>query len=277
MKLKREPESKIYSLLKKIAFHCKTLDAFLRFCRRTILKIYSFLFIPRVVFYDQIVCKFKGRMGIEIGGPSKIFMKNKYIPLYNVASKIDNIQFSSKTIWQRDIVPGLFFLDGKLLGNQYILEASDLSKISSSQYDFLLSSEMIQHVANPLKALFEWKRVLKPGGFLLLIIPDKNSTFDHRREVTKLIHLIEDYEANIEEDDLTHLPEVLTFHDLSRDYEAGGYDNFKIRCERNFAIRGMHHHCFDLNLSVKLLEKANFKTINSTISEHRIIILAESI
>lgn len=264
------------STFKKIVFHLKTKDSILRLFRRTVLKAYSFR-PKKVIFYQQIFNSFNKKTGIEIGGPSIIFMKNKYIPIYNIASRIDNIQFSSNTIWQGEIESGHFILNGQLLGRQYILEANNLIKIRSSQYDFVLSSEMIQHLANPIKALFEWKRVLKPSGLLLITIPDKTSTFDHKRQVTNLRHIVKDYEDKIGEDDLTHLPEILALHDLGRDYEAGSYDNFKTRCENNFRLRGMHHHCFDLNLSIRLLEKASFKIINKTIFEHRIIILAKSI
>jgi ubiquinone/menaquinone biosynthesis C-methylase UbiE len=37
---------------------------------------------------------------------------------------------------------------------------------------------MLEHLPNPLQAVFEIRRVLKPGGQLLLVLPWKDATFD---------------------------------------------------------------------------------------------------
>ena len=63
-------------------------------------------------------------------------------------------------------------------GKQYILEATELYEINSNTYDFLLSSHMLEHTANPIKALKEWKRIIKDKGYLILIVPHKDGTFD---------------------------------------------------------------------------------------------------
>ena len=70
-------------------------------------------------------------------------------------------------------------------------------------------SHCIEHIANPLKAISEWKRILKDNGLILLIVPHKDKTFDHNRPITSLSHLIEDMKTDVQEDDSTHLPEIL--------------------------------------------------------------------
>jgi SAM-dependent methyltransferase len=130
-------------------------------------------------------------------------------------------------------------------GNQFIREATELSGIPSGRYDFVLSSHTLEHVANPLKALREWIRVLREEGTLVLIVPHKDGTFDHKRPVTDLDHLLDDYENNTAEDDLTHLPEILQLHDLQRNPEAGSRAEFETRCKENFKHRCLHHHVFD--------------------------------
>ena len=82
-------------------------------------------------------------------------------------------------------------------GIQYISEASNLESIDSGYYDFLLSSHVIEHLANPIRGLSEWTRVLKESGYLILLIPDYRETFDHKRPVTELEHLISDFEGGI--------------------------------------------------------------------------------
>ena len=47
-----------------------------------------------------------------------------------------------------------------------------------------------------------------------LVVPHKDKTFDHNRPVTSLNHLEEDLDNDVDEDDLTHLPEILELHDL---------------------------------------------------------------
>jgi predicted SAM-dependent methyltransferase len=56
--------------------------------------------------------------------------------------------------------------------------------------DFVIASHVLEHLPFPLAALRHWYDVLRPGGVLLLKIPDKRYTFDVRRERTALEHLI---------------------------------------------------------------------------------------
>jgi SAM-dependent methyltransferase len=65
---------------------------------------------------------------------------------------------------------------------------------SPSSLDFLIASHVLEHLPFPLAALRHWYDVLRPGGVLLLKIPDKRYTFDARRERTPLPHLIAEEE-----------------------------------------------------------------------------------
>jgi len=47
------------------------------------------------------------------------------------------------------------------------------------------------------------------------------------------------------EEDLTHVPEILELHDLSRDEGAGTREQFRQRCLANHVHRALHHHVFD--------------------------------
>src|SRR5713226_8445532 len=70
----------------------------------------------------------------------------------------------------------------------------------------------------------------------------KDHTFDWRRPVTTLEHMISDYENQTAEDDLTHVDEILKLHDLSRDLPAGTPEQFRARSLNNSAVRALHHH-----------------------------------
>jgi SAM-dependent methyltransferase len=196
-----------------------------------------------------------GKLGLEIGGPSRLFRKGGLLPLYPVLAGLDGCNFSKKTIWEGTIQPGptYEYQEGKKSGYQFISEAVRLDMIKPESYGFILASHLLEHIANPLKAIAEWLRVLKPDGRLVLVLPHKEGTFDHKRPVTTLAHLVSDYENNTDEADLTHLPEILELHDLSRDPRAGDFVSFKARATKNYENRCLHHHVFDTELAVAVL------------------------
>lgn len=220
---------------------------------------------------------FAGKSGIEIGGPSRAFSRGGVFPVYPIVGNLDNCNFRSSTAWEKNLRQGQTFQfdPGKPAGLQYLAETTALSELPSSAYDFVLSSHMLEHTANPILALLEWKRLLADGGTLVLLLPDKHHTFDHRRPVTTLEHLIDDFNAGRGEDDLTHLPEILALHDLERDPDAGDMEAFKARSLRNVENRCLHHHVFDRHLAVNSVEHIGLKVhAVEEISPHHILLLA---
>lgn len=221
--------------------------------------------------------RFIGKSGIEIGGPSPVFSRRGIFPVYPIVQSLDNCNYRATTVWEGSINQGKTFRfdPRKPAGQQHIAEAAALTELPSGAYDFVLSSHMLEHTANPILALSEWKRLLTEDGALVLLLPNKSQTFDHRRPVTTMEHLIADFNAGMTEDDLTHLPEILTLHDLKRDPEAGDMAAFKSRSTRNFENRCLHHHVFDTRLAADLLNYAGFKIwAVEEIAPHHILVLA---
>ncbi len=215
--------------------------------------------------------------GLEIGGLSPVFQKNNILPIYPHINRLDNCNFSYNTVWEGDLSKGLTYTydEKHEAGRQFILEATDLSEIKNESYDFLLSSHMIEHTANPIKALKEWVRVVKDGGHLILIIPHKDGTFDHNRPVTTIDHLMQDYENDINEDDITHMDEILELHDLSMDLEAGTYQNFYERSKKNHENRCLHHHVFNSLFVIELMDylKCQIKAIETIVPMHILVVV----
>ena len=221
--------------------------------------------------------RFRGKVGLEIGGPSANFGPRGFLPVYAVASCIDNCNFGHDTTWEGEVREGATFRfsSRKPPGRQYVAEATDLGRIADESYDFLLSSHAIEHSANPLRALFEWTRVVKPGGLLAIIIPHKDGTFDHRRPVTPLAHLIEDLESDVGEDDLTHLGEILALHDLTLDPGGGDLAAFEARSRRNLENRCLHQHVFDTASAVAMIDHAGLEIeFVQTLTPHDIVVIA---
>jgi SAM-dependent methyltransferase len=204
---------------------------------------------------------FAGRRGLEIGGPSAIFSRDGIFPVYPLASRLDNCNFSRNTIWEGKLEAGQTFCydPDQPPGWQYLSEAVDLREVESGTYDFVLSSHMLEHTANPLRALREWMRVVRDGGLLAIIVPQPEETFDRFRPVTSLAHVVEDFERGTEETDLTHLPEILKFHDLSRDPCAGALEEFAARSQRNYENRCLHHHVFNPQLVEGIMDYAGLQ------------------
>jgi SAM-dependent methyltransferase len=200
----------------------------------------------------------RGRSALEIGGPSEIFALGP-LPIYGVLRSVDNCNYAAQTLWR----PAGF---GPHYRQVFICEANSLNDISDRRYECVLSSHSLEHIANPLKALYGWRRVLTDDGLLLLILPHKKHTFDWRRPVTTLDHMVSDYQNQTTEDDLTHVDEILKLHDLSRDLPAGTPEQFRARSLNNLAVRALHHHVFTLDSAMELLKYAGFSPILSEVA-----------
>lgn len=205
---------------------------------------------------------FVGR-GLEIGGASRIFSASGAIPVYQIAHGIDNVTFSDRTRWEGRVEAGdTFVFDvGKPPGRQYIAEARDLAAIPDETYDFVISSHMLEHSANPIAVLNEWKRVVRTSGALMLVLPHRDGSFDRFRPITPLSHLIEDERGRTDESDTTHLSEILQLHDFARDPTSYSGRQFRAMIEENAKNRGAHHHVFDALSVARLLDYAGWEIV----------------
>lgn len=203
----------------------------------------------------------KGKTGIEIGGPSAFFRQKSYYPVYLYASRIDGVNFNASTVWEGKIEAGetYRYLNGYPKGKQYISEAIELGGIANEQYDFLLSCHSLEHIANPVKALKRWYEVLKPGGKIVVIVPNKEVTFDINRPYTTFQHLLDDYDNNVDETDNTHFIEVIDLHNIEKDPGVSDRGELEKRTADNFHNRCVHHHIFSLATMHQLLEFCGFK------------------
>lgn len=69
----------------------------------------------------------------------------------------------------------------------------ELGTIADESLDFVIAAHMIEHTQNPLGALENWLRVVKPGGIIFLAVPHRDHTFDADRHLTTWEHVWNDY------------------------------------------------------------------------------------
>ena len=151
----------------------------------------------RVGCHKAVLPFVAGKKGLEIGGPSAVFQSGLTpLPIYDRVGSLDNCDFSRNTTWAAH-ADTFTFSRLKPPGKNIFVDASDLSCIADQSYDFILSSHNLEHFANPVKALLEWRRVTRPSGGLILVLPNYARTFDHRRTPTAVEHMFEDFSGTL--------------------------------------------------------------------------------
>lgn len=119
-----------------------------------------------------------GLSGIEIGGAS-------HNP-FNIAG-CRNVDYTD------DMTTRFKQSERELAGKPLpvdVVAAGDNLPFPEASLDYVLSSHVIEHFWDPIAAIKEWMRVLKPGGIIFMIVPHKERTCDHERPRTPLSELI---------------------------------------------------------------------------------------
>jgi len=76
-----------------------------------------------------------------------------------------------------------------------IVAPGDEIPVPDESYDFVINFHVLEHFPDPIKALTEWYRIIRNGGYIFLTIPHKERTFDNHKPRTKLQELIERHKA----------------------------------------------------------------------------------
>lgn len=125
--------------------------------------------------------------------------------------------------------------------------------------DYVVNSHVIEHLANPVSALVEWERVLKPGGYVYMVVPDRRFTFDRNRALTSPEHMIEDYLTGKDDTDDTHIEDFVFGIDWD-EIQPGllGEEAHKHKC-----ANAQHHknECLagnEINIHFHVFEPSNF-------------------
>jgi SAM-dependent methyltransferase len=142
-------------------------------------------------------------MGIEFGaGPSPMAVplhcRVFYSDRFSHAEQRDSV-FVNAPVRADQIVPPHFRSD-----------LQHMEGLPTGAFDFLIASHVIEHIPNPIMAIERAYSRLKPGGRLVLVVPDMLKTFDRDRERTPLDHFILDHKAPSRRRDRDHFVEFYT-------------------------------------------------------------------
>lgn len=150
----------------------------------------------------------------------------------------------------------------------FVCSAERLEAFPDQSQDFVLAFSLLEHVQNPMGALESFVRVTKPGGVLILSVPDKRSYGpDKKRPLTTFEHFVKDYEDGPAWSLEAHLRESALLGKGMTDAEADAF------VEKTKAADGhTHFHVWDpstfldfvvrsvarLSLPAELLEFAQY-------------------
>jgi ubiquinone/menaquinone biosynthesis C-methylase UbiE len=139
-----------------------------------------------VLFSSRAARRYCVGTGLEIGGSA-------HNPFRLKSLNVD-LTDSLETVFKQAEIAKC----GRALPVDIVAPGDDLPVPDASQ-DFVVSSHVLEHFTDPVKALLEWNRVVKPGGVIFMIVPHKDRTFDKVRPRTTLEHLIRDHDAEVSE------------------------------------------------------------------------------
>ena len=105
-----------------------------------------------------------------------------------------------------------------------IVALGDDLPFKDNTLDYVLTSHVIEHFFDPVKALREWYRVVKPGGYIFIIAPHMDRTFDKARAVTPAAELLDRSRGRIKMSDYARPDDVPTIEKAGKAKFGSGYE-----------------------------------------------------
>ena len=143
--------------------------------------------------------------GLEIGPLNKPLVRNEDVQEGGEIFYLDHLptcELKEKykddlSIDVNQIVPVDFVCtDGNIVG-----------ATAGNLFDYVIASHVIEHAPNLLQFLKDIQTILKPGGQVFLVVPDKRFTFDFNRPLTTFGTALENLLTNVE------LPRISAVYD----------------------------------------------------------------
>jgi SAM-dependent methyltransferase len=134
-------------------------------------------------------------------------------------------------------------LDAQPLVRPGVVSNVEHLALRSGSLDFAVANHLLEHAKDPIGALKELVRAVRPGGVVYASVPDVGNPLDRSRTVTSIEHLVADHERRKErlDEDLAHYREAIT----SAHPEMTGATLEGLIRERTAMAESIHFHTFD--------------------------------
>jgi hypothetical protein len=232
----------------------------------------NFLFTESIqenaMITDIVRDRLDGGKGLEIGGPSQAFSSDGICPIYPLLSELHDLSFPRPPEWGGRSLDVRAKFDGvRQLSHQFIGDAELGDALPDDRYRCIVSSHVIEHLTNPLRTLRLRAGLLDEQGLMVHILPHKEKTFDARRPVTRLDHLIADDDSQVDHTDTTHYAEVRKFSNEEHS------DQWFVDVPKH---RGMHQHVFDTKLCIEMFAYIDMRIYFSPpVLPHHIVVAVQ--
>ncbi|RQD83847.1 glycosyltransferase, partial [Methanosalsum natronophilum] len=186
---------------------------------------------PVIPLREMIAKKYIRGEGIEIGALHQPLKIPNNVSIHYV----DRLSFEEL----RSQYPEL--AESYIVRPDILDDAQKLEHITDGKFDFCIANHVLEHMSDPIGALINWMRVLKPGGILYLSVLDIDNSLDTGRDLTTLEHLIADHSDSSDSKNFYHYIECAKYwNKLSDDNEIQRFaqENY----EKNYSI---HYHTFN--------------------------------
>jgi len=232
---------------------------------RVTMKLLSFL-IPVKKWRNRIRKKYKGKSnplverylygknGIEIGGSGKSYGLERQKGSYANVDIIDAKTRARNKGWEKSQLVN-------------ILASGDDLPFKNEVFDYVFNSHVIEHFFDPLKAIEEWFRVLKKGGYICMVIPYKDRTFDRNRDITDVDELMLRNTNRISCTDYAHRKEDYKWkyeNEKDKDHHILIKNDEPPEGWKRFEVCDFEHHWSVWNTTafIELCEKMNWSIVD---------------
>ena len=83
-----------------------------------------------------------------------------------------------------------------------VVAPGDDLPFAEGAFDFVFASHVIEHFADPIRALKEWVRVARK--YVVLVVPHRDRTFDRDRPLTPVAELVERHRSGFSSEEDKH-------------------------------------------------------------------------
>lgn len=156
-----------------------------------------FFGVHRLLKRKELYSRCKGT-GVEIGpGP-----RPQILPSAQTAVKY--VEQATPEAWQKLYVKGQKLRIDARQWRHYVVGNADAIPAAPESLDFIFSSHVIEHLANPLGHLAYWATLLKAGGVIAAVIPDHSACKDYVFSASTMDELDAEYQLGAMSPSLNH-------------------------------------------------------------------------